>query len=115
CLGATPVFCSRAWERAVGPSLPSPQFFALPATQLAAAAPLGRRLGGGRPAPAVLRHPFLRLRRAAVIHGDVIAALVLEVPRHRVPHDAETEKSHLRHTVLPRALPCDRANTYIRE
>src|SRR5262247_377872 len=61
---------------------------------------LGCRLGRRCTAPAVLRHPLLRLGRGAVIHGDVVAALVLEVPCHRVPHDAETEKSHLRHSVL---------------
>jgi hypothetical protein len=31
-----------------------------------------------------------------------MAALVPEVTRHRVPHDPETEKSYLRHPVLPR-------------
>src|SRR5262245_20549338 len=76
---------------------------------------LGRRFGRRCAAPAVLGHPLLRLGRSAVIDGDVVAALVLEVPRHGVPHHAETEKSHLRHTVLPRALPCDRADTYMRE
>src|SRR5262249_61937862 len=76
---------------------------------------LGCRFRRRCAAPAVLRHPLLRLGHGAVIHRDVVAALVLEVPRHGVPHDAETEKSHLRHTVLPRALPCDRADAYMRE
>src|SRR5207253_1842851 len=61
---------------------------------------LGRGLRRRRAAPAVLAHPLFGLRTGAVVDGDVLAALVLEVPRHRVTHDAETEKSHLRHPVL---------------
>src|SRR5262249_58955034 len=58
----------------------------------------GRRGRGG--GPAVLSNPFLRLGSGAVVHGEVMAALVLEVPGHGIAHHAETEKSHLRHSVL---------------
>src|SRR4029453_12639900 len=61
---------------------------------------LGRGFGCRCAAPAVLCNPFLRLGRGAVVDGDVVATLVLEMPCHGVPNDAETEKSHLRHPVL---------------
>src|SRR3954453_1076587 len=64
----------------------------------------GRGLGGRRAAPAELPDPFLGLGRGAVIDGDVVAALVLEMPRHGIAHDAETEKSHLRHRFLLRSI-----------
>ena len=61
---------------------------------------LGSGLGRCCAAPAVLSNPLLRLSRGAVIHGDVMAAFILEMPGHGIAHDAETEKSHLRHSVL---------------
>src|SRR6478752_1214145 len=64
---------------------------------------LGRRLGRRRAAPAVLAHPFFCLRGGAVVDGQVMATLVLEVACHGVAHDAKTEKSCFRHPVLPRA------------
>src|SRR5262249_45075484 len=66
---------------------------------------LGRRLRRGGTAPAILRHPLLGLGRGAVVDGDLVAALVLEVPCHGIAHHAETEKSHLRHRLLLNALP----------
>ena len=61
----------------------------------------GCRFGGWRAAPLMLGNPLLRLGRSAVVDDQVMAALVLEVARHRVPHDPETEKSYFRHPVLP--------------
>ena len=62
---------------------------------------LGRRLGRRRTAPAVLAHPFFCLRGGAIVDGQVMATLVLEVACHGVAHDAKTEKSCFRHPALP--------------
>ncbi len=55
--------------------------------------PAARRVArrGGRSA-AVLRHPFLSPRRGAVVDDDFVAAAGFEVARHRVAHDAQSEK-----------------------
>ena len=37
---------------------------------------------------AELRHPLVGLRGAAVVDGDIVAALGLEVTGHRIAHDA---------------------------
>ena len=49
---------------------------------------------------AVLGDPFFSLGAGAVIDRDVMAALGLEMPRHRVTHDAEPDKCDLRHCFL---------------
>jgi hypothetical protein len=55
------------------------------------------RLGRGLPEPAaILRHPLLRLGGGAVVDRDLVP-LGLEMARHGVAHDAETEESDLRH------------------
>src|SRR5262245_16065726 len=76
---------------------------------------LRRRFRRRRAAAPVLSHPFLHLGRRAVVDSDVMAPLVLEMSRHGIAHHAKTEKSHLRHPVLPRALPCSRSDAYMRE
>jgi hypothetical protein len=55
---------------------------------------LGRRQ---RQLAAMLGHPLLSLCLGAVIDGDVMAALVSEVPGHRIAHDAKTEKCNRCH------------------
>jgi len=57
--------------------------------------PAAAGLSGRRRQPAaMLGDPLLGLGRGAVIDGDVVAALVLEVPGHRIAHHAEAEKRH---------------------
>ena len=46
---------------------------------------------------AELRDPFVGLGGGAVIDGDVVAALGLQMAGHRVTHDAQADKRHLRH------------------
>ena len=45
--------------------------------------------------------PLLGLGGGAVVDRDLVAALGLEMPGHRIAHDAETEKRHLRHRIPP--------------
>ena len=49
---------------------------------------------------AVLRDPFVGLGGGAIVDGDLVAALVLEMPGHRIAHHAEAEKCHFRHRFL---------------
>ncbi len=51
-------------------------------------------------AAAILRDPFFGLGGGAVVDRDLVAALVLEMPCHRVAHHAEPDKRHLRHCFL---------------
>ena len=55
---------------------------------------------------AVLRDPFVGLGGGAVVDGDLVAALVLEMPGHRIAHHAEAEKCHLRHRFLQSCALC---------
>src|SRR5260370_525441 len=75
---------------------------------------LGRFCWGLGALAGELCDPFLRLGGGAVVDRDVVAALGLEMPGHRIAHHAEPEKRHLRHSVLPsRALVprnCDPAH-----
>ncbi len=50
--------------------------------------------------PAELRDPLVGLGGAAIVDGDLVAALGLEMPGHRIAHHAEAEKSHFRHRFL---------------
>ena len=54
---------------------------------------LGRRFGE---IAAVFLGPFLGFRRGAIVDGDVVAVF-LQVPGHRIAHDAETDKCCLCH------------------
>ncbi len=60
---------------------------------------------------AILGDPFLGLGGGAIVDGDLVSALVLEMPGHRITHDTETEERHLRHHSL--LLPYERANAYM--
>ena len=62
---------------------------------------LGGLFRGPGALAAVLGDPFVGLGAGAVIDGDVVAALVLQMPRHRIAHHAEAQKRHLRHRVPP--------------
>src|SRR5215475_2614689 len=44
--------------------------------------------------------PLLGLGDGAVVDRDVVSALGLEVAGHRIAHDAQAQKCHLRHPVL---------------
>jgi hypothetical protein len=57
----------------------------------------GRFLRGLGGLAAELGGPFFGLRDIAIIDGDIVATLLLEVSRHGVAHDAETQKRNLRH------------------
>src|SRR6185437_6152594 len=58
------------------------------------------RLGRGRrKLAAMLRNPFLGGSLGAVVDRDVMAALVLQVRRHRVSHHAKTKKCHRCHSL----------------
>ena len=46
---------------------------------------------------AKLGDPFLGFGAGAVVDGDLVAAFGLQMPRHRIAHDTETQKRHLRH------------------
>ena len=52
---------------------------------------------------AVLGNPLFGLGRGAVENRHLVAALGLEMPRHRVAHHAKSDKRHLRHRVLQRS------------
>src|SRR5262249_49712877 len=58
---------------------------------------LGGGQGGGGGTPAELRHPFLGLGCGAIVHGNIVTTLGLEMTRHRVTHHAEPEKRYLCH------------------
>src|SRR4029079_16677283 len=53
---------------------------------------------------AMLFDPLLGLGGGAVVDGHLVPTLVLQVPRHRVAHDTQTQKRHLRHCVSPSLL-----------
>src|SRR4051794_1473873 len=91
----------QAGEGAMGPQGDLAQVVVLAAAAHPEVRPPGPPLGRRRAAPAVLAHPFFCLRGGAVVDGQVMATLVLEVARHGVAHDAKTEKSCFRHPVLP--------------
>ena len=59
----------------------------------------GRRRSFGRTPAAVLGHPRGGLGRAAVVDGDVVAALFEEVPGHGESHDAQADPRHPRHSI----------------
>ena len=46
---------------------------------------------------AELRDPLVGLGGVAVVDGDLVAALGLEMPGHRIAHHAEAQKRHFRH------------------
>src|SRR4029078_13285728 len=52
----------------------------------------------------MLFNPLLGLGGGAVVDGHLVPTLVLQVPRHRVAHDTQTQKRHLRHCVSPSLL-----------
>src|SRR5512144_1602367 len=52
----------------------------------------------------MLFNPLLGLGGGAVVDGHLVPTLVLQVPRHRVTHDTQTQKRHLRHCVSPSPL-----------
>ena len=58
---------------------------------------LGRLRRRYSEAAAVLANPLLGFRFGAVVDGDVVAALVPEVPGHWIAHHAKTEKCHRCH------------------
>src|SRR5262249_34621570 len=62
--------------------------------------PGGGLLRGGGGAPAILLRPLLGLGGGAVVDGELVPALVLEMSGHGIAHDAQAEKRHLRHFVL---------------
>jgi hypothetical protein len=62
--------------------------------------PFGRLSRRTRTLAAVLRDPFCGFGRGAVIDRDVMAALRLEMPRHRVTHDSEPDECDLCHYLL---------------
>src|SRR4029077_9283190 len=49
----------------------------------------------------MLLNPLFGLGRGAVIDGDFVPAFVLQMPRHRVAHDTQAQKRHLRHYRSP--------------
>ena len=49
----------------------------------------------------MLLDPFFGLGGGAVIDRHLVPALVLEMPGHRVAHDAQAQKRHLRHRHSP--------------
>src|SRR5262245_23223643 len=53
----------------------------------------------------VLLDPLLGLGRGPVIYGHFMAALVLQMPRHRVAHDTKAQKRHFRHRQSPLKIP----------
>ena len=63
----------------------------------------GCRLRRRRAFAAVLRDPFFGFGRGAVVHRDLVAALGLEMPRHREAHHAKSDKCDLCHLNPPSA------------
>ena len=61
---------------------------------------LGGLARASAPTAAVLGHPFLGLGRGAVVDRHLVA-LGFEVPRHRIAHDPQAEKSNFRHCPTP--------------
>ncbi len=57
-------------------------------------AALGRLARARRACPAVLGDPLLRFRRRAVVDDDPVA-MGLQVARHRIAHDSQSEKRDL--------------------
>jgi hypothetical protein len=55
---------------------------------------------------AILCDPLVGLGGRAIVDSDVVPAFVLEVPRHRVTHDAKPEKRHLRHCACSLRARC---------
>ena len=53
--------------------------------------------GGGGGAAAMLADPFLGLLGGAVVDGDVVAALVLQMASHGIAHHAKSQKRNRRH------------------
>jgi hypothetical protein len=49
----------------------------------------------------VLRHPFFGLGGGAVIDRHIVPAFALEMPGHGIAHDAQAQKRHFRHYILP--------------
>jgi hypothetical protein len=62
---------------------------------------LGGLLWRRRAPAAELRYPFFGLGGGAVVDGDVVAALGLQMSGHRVTHDPQADKSYLRHRSSP--------------
>src|SRR4029079_6833338 len=52
----------------------------------------------------MLFDPLLGFGGGAVVDGHLVPTFVLQVPRHRVTHDTQTQKRHLRHCVSPSPL-----------
>src|SRR6185437_2816948 len=65
---------------------------------------LGR---GGRGGAAVLPGPGLGLGAVAVVDGEVVAALLADVPGHGIAHDAQPNPSHLRPIACHVASPLE--------
>src|SRR5215468_7829131 len=63
--------------------------------------PFGSSSWGRRGTPAELRDPLLGLGGGAIVHGDVMPALGLEMTGHRIAHHAEPEKRNLCHEAPP--------------
>src|SRR5262249_60861714 len=62
--------------------------------------PVGGQPGRRRALTAVLRDPFFGFGRGAVVNRDLVAALRLEMPRHRGTHDSEPDACDLCHYLL---------------
>ena len=81
----------------LAPSATSRTSLSLPTHIITKSWPVGGLLRRRGFLAAVLRDPFVGLGGVAVVNGDLVAALVLEMPGHRIAHHAETEKCHFRH------------------
>ena len=91
-----------AGEGAVCAERTSRRSLSLPTHIITKSWPSAASFGVAAALPPNCLDPFLGLGGGAVVDGDLVAALVLEVPGHGVAHDAKTEKRHLRH----RSPPC---------
>src|SRR5262249_60203494 len=64
--------------------------------------------GSWRCLAAMLLDPLPGLGGCAVVDGHLVTTFVLQVSRHRVAHDTQTQKRHLRHQDLLRlSWPAD--------
>ena len=100
CGRRTPRPCPCRRRRRLSPSVTSRRSLSLPTQHKTKSWPAAASFGVCGALAAELADPLLGLGGGAVVDGDVVAALVLEMPGHRVAHDAEAEKRHFRHRLL---------------
>ena len=81
-----------AWKAPSWPIVTARRSSSLPTQEKTKSLPAAASRGVAANAPPMLGDPFLGLGGGAVVDGDVVAALVLEVAGHRIAHHAKTDE-----------------------